>query len=177
MTNRRQSGFTLIEVIIFIVVVSAGMAGILAVMNTVVKSSADPMVRKKALAVAESMLEEVLLKAYCDPNTVNTNGTIVTNPPNCVLPDSAPAASRAVYDKVSDYNGYSTTGGIVDVNGNLSAGLGNYNIAGVVVDCVTSVGAIPAVTCSNNTYRRVVVSVTGSGLESTISLTGFRGNY
>ena len=62
MTKRSAQGFTLIEVIIFIVVVAAGLAGILLVSNTVVASSADPMVRKQAVAVAESMLEEILLK-------------------------------------------------------------------------------------------------------------------
>jgi len=67
--NRRQShGFTLIEVIIFIVVVGAGLAGILAVSTNVVKSSADPMVRKQAMALADSILEEILQKEYADPD-------------------------------------------------------------------------------------------------------------
>lgn len=177
MIERRQRGFTLIEIIIFIVVVGAGLAGILSVMNTVVASSADPLVRKQALAIAESLLEEILLKAYCDPSTVNTSGTIITSPPTCVFPDSAAAASRAVYDKVSDYNGYATAGGVVDVNGAPSAGLGSYNIASVAVDCVGSVGAAAAVACTNTTYRRVVVSVVGPGAQGAISLVGFRGNY
>ena len=62
MTRSQQRGFTLIELIIFIVVVGAGLAGILSVMNTVVKSSADPMVRKQAIALADSILEEILQK-------------------------------------------------------------------------------------------------------------------
>lgn len=85
---RRQFGFTLIELIIFIVVVSAGLAGILSVMNTSVKSSADPMVRKQAIALAESVLEEVLQKAYADPDGTNAGETDRTN-----------------WDNVDDYNG------------------------------------------------------------------------
>src|SRR5665647_2470350 len=42
-------------------------AAILSVINTVVKSSADPMVRKQTMAIAESMLEEILLKDYANP--------------------------------------------------------------------------------------------------------------
>ncbi len=87
--HRHDAGFTLIELIIFIVVVSAGLAGILSVMNTTVKSSADPMVRKQAIALAESVLEEVLQKAYADP-------------------DDTPAvveANRSLWDNVDDYNG------------------------------------------------------------------------
>ena len=44
------------ELLIFIVVVGAGLAGILSVMNTSVASSADPIVRKQAIAIAESVL-------------------------------------------------------------------------------------------------------------------------
>ena len=50
----RHRGFTLVELLIFIVVVGAGLAGILSVMDTSVKSSADPMVRKQAIAIALS---------------------------------------------------------------------------------------------------------------------------
>ncbi|MDZ7890466.1 MAG: type II secretion system protein [Rhodoferax sp.] len=85
----RQKGFTLVELIVFIVVVGAGLAGILSVMDTSVKSSADPMIRKQAIAIAESVLEEVLQKAYTDP-------------------DNSPAvveASRDLWDDVSDYDG------------------------------------------------------------------------
>lgn len=85
----RQTGFTLVELIVFIVVVGVGLAGILSVMDTSVKSSADPMIRKQAIAIAESVLEEVLQKAYVDP-------------------DDSPAvveASRDLWDDVDDYNG------------------------------------------------------------------------
>lgn len=88
MSRPGQRGFTLIELIIFIVVVATGLAGILSVMNTSVKSSADPMVRKQAIALAESTLEEVLQKAYTDPDGTNVGETDRTN-----------------WDNVTDYNG------------------------------------------------------------------------
>lgn len=88
MTRSRHRGFTLIELIIFIVVVSAGLAGILSVMNTVVKSSADPMVRKQAMALADSVLEEILLKSFTDPDGTNVGET-----------------GRADWDNVADYHG------------------------------------------------------------------------
>jgi MSHA pilin protein MshD len=88
MNRPRESGFTLLELIIFIVVVAAGLAGILAVMNTTVRSSADPMVRKQAIALAESTLEEVLQKAYDDPDGSNAGET-----------------DRSNWDNVGDYNG------------------------------------------------------------------------
>ena len=107
MSKLRHQGFTLIEVIIFIVVVSAGLVGILAVSNAVVQSSADPMVRKQAVAIAESLLEEIALKEYANP----VGGYTGTD--------------RAQFDDVDDYAGYATTG-IKDVSGSAVAGLGRY---------------------------------------------------
>lgn len=88
---RRHAGFTLIELVIFIVIVSVGVTGILLVMNTVVASSADPMVRKQALALADSILEEILQKEYADPD--GTSGE----------------TTRATFDDVDDYNGKSNS--------------------------------------------------------------------
>jgi MSHA pilin protein MshD len=116
-SKRRQAGFTLIELIVFIVVVGAGLAGILSVMNTTVKSSADPMVRKQAIALAESVLEEVLQKAYTDPDGTNTGET-----------------GRDNWDNVDDYNGKTQAAF------SLPASLAAYSIAIVVVTESTTLG-------------------------------------
>jgi MSHA pilin protein MshD len=89
MNRLRHQGFTLLELIIFIVVVGVGLAGILTVSNNVVKSSADPMVRKQAMALADSILEEILQKEYEDPDGL----------PNVV------ELGRDTYDDVDDYDG------------------------------------------------------------------------
>lgn len=88
-TRFSQSGISLIELVIFIVIVSVGIAGILSVMNVTVMHSADPMVRKQAAALADSILEEILLKDYADPDGVSGETT------------------RATFDDVDDYNGKS----------------------------------------------------------------------
>ena len=77
-----QRGLSLIELIIFIVVVSVGILGILSVLNATAKSSADPMIRKQVVAVAEAMLEEVLSKDYQnDPgDPANTSATLGCTP-------------------------------------------------------------------------------------------------
>lgn len=65
---RRQAGLTLIELIIFIVIISVGIAGILSVLNVAVWHSSDPLVQKQAQALAEGLLEEIETGyfAYCD---------------------------------------------------------------------------------------------------------------
>ncbi len=65
-TVRNSSGFTLIEMIITIVVISVGLAGILLTFQTVVKSSADPLVTKQIISIAEAQMEGVMLKEFAD---------------------------------------------------------------------------------------------------------------
>ncbi len=51
-----QRGLTLIELILFILIVNVGIFGILAVMNSTTRASPDPMMRKQAVAMAEAIL-------------------------------------------------------------------------------------------------------------------------
>jgi MSHA pilin protein MshD len=69
-TSRHQRGMTLIELIVFIVIVSTALAGVLTVLNITAKNSADPMITKQMLAIAEAILEEVELRPFtwCDPD-------------------------------------------------------------------------------------------------------------
>lgn len=69
----------------FIVIVGAAVAGIIGVISVTTQSSADPMIRKQALAIAEAVLEEVRLQpfTYCDPDdpsaaTASSAGASVT---------------------------------------------------------------------------------------------------
>src|SRR5674476_83867 len=126
----KQRGISLVELIMFIVIVSVALAGILLVMNVTTKSSADPLVHKQALAVAESLLEEIELQDF---NSVAG----ATNPVN--------QANRAsLYHIVRDYNGFpnDATTGIYSVNGTTIAGLGNYNasvsVANAALGSITS---------------------------------------
>lgn len=154
MNRPNHKGFTLVELIVFIVVVGVGLAGILAVSNSVVKASADPMMRKQTIAVAESLLEEILLKEYAKP----VGSTVV---------GYAGGGARNAYDSVDDYNGYTTAGGIVDVSGTSLPELAGYNVTPAVDVSVVLLGGV--------TVKKIVVSVTGP--LGAISLTGYRGNY
>ncbi|MBN1140751.1 MAG: type II secretion system protein [Deltaproteobacteria bacterium] len=81
-------GMTLIELIVSIVVVGIALSALLGVFVTVVSRSADPLIQAQAQAVAESYLEEILLKP-------------------CVDPGGPPETGRSDYDDVMDYNGLS----------------------------------------------------------------------
>lgn len=119
MNSKRLGGFTLIELIMFIVIVSVGLFGILSVMNVTVQHSADPMVRKQAAALADSILEEILLKSYIDPDSSNAGET-----------------GRDTYDDVGDYDGLTETA-FTDLPAELSA----YAIA-ITVDAPAALNGV-----------------------------------
>lgn len=144
-----QRGFTLFELLLLIVVFAIGLAGILVVYNTTIVRSADPMVRKHVMAVAESMLEEILLQSFADPG-------------------GGPETGRTDFDNVADYNGYSSSG-VYTIDGNAIAGLNNYDVAVSVTQ--VGVGGVPAA----DSYA-VTVTVTGPAGIS-YALTGYKLNY
>lgn len=89
-----QRGSSLIELVMFIVIVSVALAGILLVMNTTAKGSADPLIRKQALAAAYSMLEEIELQDFSAASGVTSAVT---------------QSNRAsAYHIVQDYNAFNT---------------------------------------------------------------------
>ena len=153
----RQRGLTLIELIMFIVIVSVGLAGVLGVMNVTTRSSADPVVRKQALAIAEAMMDEVLGKDFQDLTGACTPATA----PSCRL--NTPA-DRQNYNDVGDYNTWNQTG-VYQVDGSLAPVLGTYTVR---VD-------VAALALSGVAGQQVTVTV-GGGTE-TITLNGFRANF
>ena len=128
-----QGGATLIELIVFMIIVGVALAGVLTVFNVSVRSSADPAIRKQMLALAESLLEEVqsLPFTWCDPDdrsaataTAGTLDATATDPAQCwdaveglgveTVSGNTDTRFSATYpfDNVSDYNGLTnvTTG-------------------------------------------------------------------
>lgn len=144
-----QCGISLIELIMFIVIVSSAMAGILVVMNQVTSHSADPLIQKQALAIAESMLEEIQLK---DLAATSCTGALGAD------------AVRTGAGCVGDYAGYYTTAGVREFTtaNSLVPGLGGYNITGVVV---TDISALPG-----GTFGGTLVPA-GSGVQITVTVT------
>jgi MSHA pilin protein MshD len=110
----RQRGLTLIELIMFIVIVGVALAGILTVFNVTTRSSTDPMIRKQMLAIAEAVLEEVQLQPFtwCDPDdpaaaTATTPPPVVCATPEAIGPEAGETRGSATtpFDNVNDYNG------------------------------------------------------------------------
>jgi MSHA pilin protein MshD len=150
-----QKGITLIELIIFMVIVGIAMAGIVSAINFNVQHSADPVVKKQALAIAESMLEEVTLQNFSDPD----GGA------------NEVEDSRDLYDDIDDYHNYSRNGiSSIDAPSTTIAGLEGYNVS-VEIDSAVDLNGI-----NGGEAKRITVIVTGP-LNTTVILEGYRTDY
>ncbi|MDR2187909.1 MAG: prepilin-type N-terminal cleavage/methylation domain-containing protein [Azonexus sp.] len=121
--GRFARGFSLIELIVAIIIISIGVAALMMAFSTGVRGSADPVIGKQMLATAEEMMEEILLKPFHVLGTPPANGALVCGP--AAARDSS---GGGVFDDVRDYNGYQTTG-ICDIQGNAIPGLASYNLS------------------------------------------------
>ncbi len=175
----RQTGLSLIELVMFIVIVGVAVAGVLSVMNVTTQHSADPIVRKQALAIAEALLEEIELQpfTYCFPT--DPLALTASSASGCTggvggsedtLPVSARVTSPRNADNVSDYTNFSMSP-IVDIIGSPITGLGTYT-ASVSIAQVGS--SFPSVTNPNDVLKIDVRVVSGS---TDITLTGYRFRY
>ena len=144
-----QRGFTLVEMIIAIVVLGVGLAGVMIAFSISARGSADPLVNKQLLAVAEEMLDEIELRPF----------TPVANA-------AAGGCSRLTFNDIGDYNGYTTSGQICTIDGTPIPTLAGMSVA-VQVQAATLSGVAAA--------RRISVTVSRSG--SSVTLVGWRTDY
>lgn len=143
-TRHSQRGVSLIELIMFIVIVSVALAGILGVMNIVTRNSADPLIHKQSLAIAESMLEEIELMpfTFCDPDDANattaTVAAVAANGCAATVEGMGPEPGEvrggaAPFDNVNDYHGFGmAAGAILDIGGN-NTGLNGYTLNPILI--------------------------------------------
>ena len=141
----RARGMTLIELVIAIVVIAVGVAGVLLAFNQTVFHSADTLIRKQMLAVADEMMDEISLKPYAPVANAPSGG-----------------CARSTFNDVSDYNGYASVG-ICDIDGSAIASLASYDVVVTVTNTALPDGVAA---------KRIVVTVShGTDM---LTLIGYR---
>lgn len=146
-SEAHQTGVTLIELILSMVIISIAVTGVFSVINLTVSHSADPVVQYQAIAIAEAYLEEILSQSAIDPDGTNAGET------------------RASYDNVADYNGLNDVGAH-NQQGVLLSSLSSYSVSVAVADqAVTGLAA-----------KKITVTVSGPGV-SGLALVGYKFAY
>lgn len=176
-SGQAQRGVSLVELIVFIVIVGVAVAGVLAVFNVAVRGSADPLIRKQLVAVAEGLLEEVMLQpfTYCDPDDANVlfADAATVGAANCaaLAEGMGPEAGETRYsvvtpfDNVNDYADFAMNP-IRDLQNLPVPALAQYS----ATVAVNAAGA--AFGLANDDALEVVVTVAGNG--ETFALRGLR---
>jgi MSHA pilin protein MshD len=152
---RRQSAFTLIEIIVTILVVGVAATALLSVFSNMVRGSADPVIQQQATTIAEAYLEEIMLRAFEDPQGGETG-------------NDEGEAGRADYDDVKDYRSLAA-GPAADQFGNPVVALAAYTVTVSITN--DALGGVPMADS-----LRIDVNVNHSGIGD-ILLSGFRTRY
>lgn len=176
-----ERGVSLLELIMFIVIIGAAVAGVLGVIGYAARTSVDPMVQKQALAIAEALMEEVQLQpfTYCDPDDDNAATALdaggCATTPEAMGPEGETRTGDPAFDNVNDYQvgGIGgpglTVNPVSDLTGTVIAGLEAYS-ANIQV-AAQALGTVPA-------SDAVLITVTVTGpLSTTVVLHGYRTRY
>ncbi len=171
---RRQSGFSLIETILVIVLLGVAVAGMAAMFLNNVSKSHEPYLRQRALAVATAFMDEILRKRW-DNNSPLGGGCVNTGTALC---SSGPApagigseeVSRSDWDDIDDFNAIGNQSPPQDSSGSAMPGYGGFTVS-VTVSQPGAWNGVPAVD-----VKRIEVQVTSNNGE-TISLSAYRVNF
>ena len=136
--NPQSQGFTLIEIIITLLVLSIAAVGVLSVFTTGIRESADPLILNQAIALAQEKMDSIIGDKM---NTTTPRGFTYIIPGN--YPAESPVTGFPAFSR--SVNVYCVTAGALDTNN------------GDVPPCTTSGYAHITVTVTNATVGNVNV--------------------
>jgi len=186
--NLNHSGFSLIELVVAIVILSIGVTGFMTLVINTTKNSIDPQIRQQGNAIARAYLEEIMLNRFCEPDfdpdadpttdcsaECTFSACTTADPGACGGANSVGATevSRDVFDDVCDYNGL-TDAGARNQAGVAIAGLGAYTVNVAVND--SAAVNLNGLTGNAGQVVRIDVNVTHS-TGASMSLSAFKANY
>jgi MSHA pilin protein MshD len=135
---RRETGLSLIELIVTILILAIALVGITVMLQGNLSRSADTTLQVRTVALAQAYLDEILGKRF-DERTRNSGippcRASAPPPRQCTVegsfgPDGG--ETRATYDDVDDYHGLDQGDGqtdpLQDANGNTRTGYDNFRV-------------------------------------------------
>ncbi len=181
---RAQAGLSLVELVMFIVIVGIAVVSVLQVLGMGARSSPDPMRRKQALAIAEGLMEEVRLArfTFCDGSDPLAEDPATDSPAKCGTAEGVgpEAGNTRPYDNVNDYvTAFGTPlAYAVDATGNAFPAGYTASVSITPDNTLGPAGAqIPSdATAINMNVLRITVTVSYSGGDNVV-LDSYRTRY
>ena len=168
-----QTGFSLVELVVMILVLSVALTGVTIAINETVKQSPKPLVQTRAMELAQTYLDEILPKRFDELS--GQGGT-----PRCDSTDNAAqicsnslvneeGGNRQLFDDVDDFNNLDNSPPINATGTTLNI----YNDYRVQVSVTYAGGDIGL---ANRGAKRITINVT-TPLGNTIPVTAYRVNF
>ena len=155
----RLGGFSFLELMIFVVVVSTALLGVLSVIHLDVSRSAEALQRKQAIAIAEAFIDEVLTRQFANPTA---------------FVGSATQSNRPFFIDVDDYHNFTSTG-IYTKSGQVINGLTGYSVSISITPSTQNTPVSGGVFVPPGEMKRIDISViTPSG--EPVKLSAYRAN-
>ena len=157
----RGRGVTLIELIVFIVIIGVALSATLSVFTQNIQYSSDPLIQTRALELAQAQLDEILARKFDEATP--TGGV-----PACGtagVPACNGIAIDADFDDVGDFNGF------VDTS------YAGYTVTVTVVDAGTDLGLAADDQARLVTVTVVTPATSRSAGGSTVTLSAFKANF
>lgn len=173
---KNQQGFTLIELIVGIVVLSLSLSIVTTLIAPAEEKSADNILQIKASELAQSLMNDITSRAF-DDNSDMSGGRVRCGEPvggdnDCTtvigVESDEDEDDRNTFDDVDDFHDFeqqvNSTGGPID------GGYAQFNIEVSVIYAGTELGL------ADNRAKRITVTVT-TPLGTAIEFTSHKANY
>ncbi|MEH6358630.1 MAG: type II secretion system protein [Pseudomonadales bacterium] len=150
----KQRGFTLIELILFIVIVGVATTGLFSAINSSTVNNVNPLFQVRSLELAQAQMDEIFGKRYDDKSPSGGFPPCGSGEVGAVACDSSD--SKTDLSDVDDYHGFTT----------VPTGYGGYTMNVVVAD----------VTLNSRPAKLITITVDSSA-STPVTLSAFRGNF
>ena len=174
-TQRKHSGFSLIEMVVGISVLAIAMTAVTALVAPQATQSTDPIYQVRAAELGQSLLNEIMAKSFDEAS--NPSGGLVrcgeggTTCSTTLGPDTGETDPDA-FDDVDDYHGYTSSAELLDSTSTYASLYTGYTFTVSVIYDGDYNGTADAIRVA----KRVDIAVTTPDLQ-VFRFAGYRGNY
>jgi len=166
----RQTGATLVELVMTIVIISIAIAGVVGAFALITGRSADPLNQSRAVALSQLYMDEILAQKFADGSPVGGGEVSNSSEADCGSIGRDGTETRATYDDVDDYDELSSSTPENSEEDPLT-GYSGFLVSVSVVCAGTDVGF-----ANDYETKRIDITITDPSGNNYL-FSGYRGNF